>query len=47
VVSQHIVNLLVSRILSGAINPKTNVPFKLDDILIPDYKVEVKASLAV
>ena len=44
-VEQFIVNLLVSKIKSGAINPKTGQPFQLDDIKIIDYRDAVQQAL--
>lgn len=40
-----IVNILVNRIKDGWINPKTNEPLKVDDILIDEYKMAVQAEL--
>lgn len=41
-VNQTVVQIIGDRILNGGINPKTNQPFKLEDIINPDYKIAVE-----
>jgi len=41
-VNQTVVQIIGHRILNRGINPKTNEPFKLDDVINPDYKVAIE-----
>lgn len=43
--SEYIVTILVTRIKAGWINPKTNLPLTVNDILIADYKQAVEDRL--
>lgn len=45
-VNQIIVDILVKRIQQGWINPKTNLPLAVGDILISDYQTAVQDVLA-
>lgn len=45
VVKQYLVAILVKKINAQGINAKTGQPFKVDDILIPEYKVAVESAL--
>lgn len=40
--NQYVIELLVRKIKTGEVNPKTNSPFKLDDIKIQEYKEAVQ-----
>lgn len=44
-INQMLVNILVKRIQSRWINPKTNKPLVIDDILIEEYKISVLQEL--
>jgi hypothetical protein len=44
--NQTYVSWLVSWIKNGTINIKTGQPFKVEDILIPEYKTAVEDALA-
>lgn len=43
--NQQIIDILVHKIKDACINPKTNEPYKLDDIKIQEYKDAVQAAL--
>jgi hypothetical protein len=45
VVKQYLVDILVKKIKTQEINPKTGEAYKVDDILIPEYKVAVEDAL--
>ena len=45
--NQYIVDILVRRIKNGEINPVTELPMKIDDIKIAEYKTEVEKILAL
>lgn len=45
--NRYILDLLVIRIRNGMINPKTNQPFDLEDILIQEYKDAVQQALTI
>lgn len=43
--NQLIIDILVRRIKNGEPNPVTDEPMKLEDIKLPEYKVEVERIL--
>ncbi len=45
VIKQYLVDILVKKITTQEINPKTGQPYKVDDILIHEYKVAVENAL--
>jgi hypothetical protein len=45
VVKQYLVDILVKKISTQEINPKTGQAYKVEDILIPEYRVAVENSL--
>ncbi|MBU3146899.1 hypothetical protein [Clostridium sp. CF012] len=45
IVKQYLVGILVKKISTQEINPKTNEPFKVEDILIAEYKIAVENAL--
>lgn len=45
IVKQYLVDILVKKISTQEINPKTGEPFKVEDILIPEYKIAVENAL--
>lgn len=45
VIKQYLVDMLVRKIKTQEINPKTGQPFKTEDILIAEYKVAVENAL--
>lgn len=44
-VKQYLVDILVKKIKTQEINPKTGQPFKTEDILVAEYKVAVENEL--
>jgi hypothetical protein len=45
VIKQYLVDILVKKISTQEINPKTSAPFKTEDILIAEYKTAVENAL--
>ena len=45
IIKQYLVDILVKKIRTQEINPKTGEPFKTEDILIPEYKTAVENAL--
>jgi len=45
VVKQYLVDILVKKIRTQEVNPKTGEPYKTEDILIAEYKVAVENAL--
>lgn len=45
IIKQYLVDILVKKISTQEINPKTGVAFKTEDILIAEYKVAVENAL--
>ncbi|MBI6873730.1 hypothetical protein [Clostridium aciditolerans] len=41
-VNQTVVQIIGNRILNGGLNPKTNQPFQLSDVINSDYKTAVE-----
>jgi hypothetical protein len=45
VVKQYLVDILVKKIQTQEINPKTGQTFKVEDILIEEYRIAVENAL--
>ncbi|MCB2340909.1 hypothetical protein [Clostridium estertheticum] len=45
IVKRYLVDILVKKISTQETNPKTNESFKVGDILIAEYKIEVENAL--
>lgn len=45
IVKQYLVDILVKKISTQEINPKTGVAYKVEDILIAEYKIAVENAL--
>lgn len=45
IIKQYLVDILVKKIRTQEINPKTGEPFKVDDILIAEYRTAVENAL--
>jgi len=45
IIKQYLVDILVKKISTQEINPKTGQPFKTEDILIVEYKTAVENAL--
>jgi len=45
IVKQYLVDILVKKISTQEINPKTGLPFSVDDILIVEYRTAVENAL--
>lgn len=45
IIKQYLVDILVKKISTQEINPKTGKPFCVEDILITEYKIAVENAL--
>jgi hypothetical protein len=46
-VNPVLVNMLARKIRDAEVNPKTNEPYKLEDILISEYKTAVEEIMSL